>query len=172
MVIGIAIGSLALLLVMILILKSKKKEEIKEEIIEIPEGVITPLEALMLDQKQKDHLKVVMKRVNDTLTKTIDGHTKTCIIDFEFNDSFPKESVYEIQRLYKKAGWEVDLVEYWNARWKLNFTLPNNVELPKQLTNIRIDLRKPQEESELSLEELGIDTLEQKFKELEKTKSK
>ena len=110
-----------------------------------------------------------MKRVNDTLTKTIDGNTKVCIIEFEFNESFPKESVYEIERLYKKAGWEVTIDNYWSAKWKLNFTLPNDVQLPKQLTNIRVDVPK-EVEKEPTLEELGIDTLEQLFNELEKKK--
>ena len=76
--------------------------------------------------------------------------------------------MYEIQRLYIKAGWKTRILEGWNHKtWKICFTLPDDVKLPKQITNVRVNVI-PENKKEPTLEELGIDTLEQRFKNLEK----
>ena len=154
-----------------IILRSNKKPFKSAEEKQIPEGVITPEESLVLDDKQKVALKKMMKNVNEILTRNIDGNTRSCDIRFDFADDFPKESIYEIERLYKLAGWITKIDKgYYSSFWQIKFSLPEHIELPKQLTGVRVDIADSQSDPNLS--ELGIDPLEEKFKELERKEKK
>lgn len=148
-----------------------EEENIKKE---IPEDVITPLEALTLNEKEIRKLRSELVSINENLRKTINGFIRTTTMSFSENDDFPTESIYEIKRLYIEAGWLVDLEksnEYGTKYgvWKMKFELPINTKLPNQFTQVRVNpVVEKSNNTEISLEELGIDTLDQKFKNLEK----
>lgn len=140
---------------------------------ELPDGIITPSEALMLDESQKKTLQGYLNWINGYLKSTINAHNTSCIVSFadKINKEFPVESLYEIERLYKKAGWKARLyrkTDYTNpynvnrSWWEIKFKLPYGIQIPSQINKVRVQTDEP------SLEELGIDILEQKFKELEK----
>jgi hypothetical protein len=163
---------------LIYVLKHSRKpliQEAKNE--EIPEGVITPLEAVTLDDSQNEQLKIKLKEINQELKKNINGRVKYHSITFRENaEKFPAESIIEIERLYKKAGWHVNSSarnaydrygRIEGTDWHLTFTMPENCQLPPQMKKVRVVV-EPEMDTGPSLEELGIDSLEEKFKKLEK----
>jgi len=162
-----------LLIVFILSFVFHRKRKREQENPLIPEGVITPVEALMLDKKQKSCLKNTLKQINETLIKEINGYTRSHTIKFKFTDDFTKESIYEVERLYKQAGWKAEINKgyYHDSEWSVEFTIPEDLKMPKQLTNIRVDV-VIETEKEPTLKELGIDVLEEKFKVLERNSNK
>jgi hypothetical protein len=145
----------------------------------IPEGVITPAEALTLDTKQMVKLQDWLARMNKMITDEINGDIRTYTHKFDYkDDDFPVESLYEMKRLYTQAGWIVKLKhkskgDYYRLDkwWEMSFTLPTSVEPPQQMTKVRV-IAEPTLDAGPSLEELGIDTLDARFKDLEKGKHK
>lgn len=129
--------------------KKKLQTKIEEVKYDVPKGIITPLEALKLNDYEISYLKKEIDNINNKLKMTTNGYDKIITYTlYENEDYFSIKSAYEIEKLYTRAGWVVKakrttqyISEYsWSKRhiWKITFKLPSSISISDQLSKTEI----------------------------------